>query len=49
MLVKAGAPAGAENRVVNGTGQQGLKPGVGGRQQQQPVRYADKPTPAQAA
>jgi capsid portal protein len=34
MLVSKQPPPGAENRVVQGTGQQGLTPGVGQRQQQ---------------
>jgi capsid portal protein len=33
-IVDLGQPSGAENRVVEGTGQQGLRPGIGARQQQ---------------
>ena len=33
-IVNTGLPRGAENRVVDGTSQQGLKPGQAGRQQQ---------------
>jgi capsid portal protein len=32
-IVDLGQPSGAENRVIDGTGQQGLRPGIGARQQ----------------
>jgi capsid portal protein len=37
-LINTGQPAGAENRVVEGTGQQGLRPGVGARRRRQETR-----------
>lgn len=33
-VIQKAPPAGAQNRVVDGTGQQGLQPGLGGREQQ---------------
>lgn len=41
-MVDTGKPRGAENRVVEGTGQQGLKPGVGARQQLSTDAETDK-------
>lgn len=46
-IVQAAPPAGANNRVVDGTGQQGLRPGIGARSRRQPTRYG-KDTPAAA-
>lgn len=40
-LLGTGQPDGAENRVIEGDSQKGLRPGLAGRQRRQPVRYGD--------